>query len=444
MNDADAGPEGFESVKKERASKPPPRYFRWFIFAALALQFVFVYFHRVSIAVVAPELIGAFQISGAAMGVLAAGYFYTYAFMQLPVGLLVDSWGPRKTISAFSLIAALGAILFGASNSFGVATFSRILVGLGLSTVFVASLKVFTYWFHGREYARVSGMFLAVGGIGWLMAASPLAVLSKWLGWRAVFISIGIATLVITAITYAVVRDRPREDAGGGGTIPEKTGGRVTLWRNVRRVLGEKYFWPLALWNFTNGGILFGFFGLWAGPYLMEDRGFPKTLAGNILSVVSLAMIFGSPVLGYITDKVIKSRKAILLCSSVTHLVCWIILLLFHRNVPAFALYPLFFVMGITSCAIPVVLLTATRELFPQEIAGAGQGIMNLFPFVGSMAFQPLLGLILDKTRAADGRYLYENAFWFLLIACAGGIVSLLFMKGKAGEGTDDGQGALS
>jgi len=304
--------------------------------------------------------------------------------------------------------------------------------------VFVASLKVFTYWFHGREYARVSGMFLAVGGIGWLMAASPLAILSKWLGWRAVFISIGIATLALTAITYAVVRDRPQEGPAAGEPTPEKAGGRNTLGRNVRRVLAEKYFWPLALWNFTNGGILFGFFGLWAGPYLMEGRGFPKTLAGNILSVVSLSMIFGSPALGYITDKVVKSRKATLLCSSVTHLFCWILLLLFHRSIPSSAFYPLFFVMGITSCAIPVVLLTATRELFPREIAGAGQGIMNLFPFAGSMAFQPILGLILDRTRTVEGRYVYENAFWFLLIACAVGIASLLFMKGKEGEGAGD------
>ena len=427
-------------MKESKTIKPASQYFRWVIFAALSLQFIFVYFHRVSIAVVAPELMGTFQISGAALGVLAAGYFYTYAFMQLPVGLLVDSWGPRKTTTAFTLIAALGAILFGMSNSFGIATFSRILVGLGLSTVFVASLKVFTYWFHGREYARVSGMFFAVGGLGWLMAASPLAIVSKWLGWRAVFISIGIATLALTAVTYAVVRDRPEGGPATDGPAPEKANSRKTLWGNVGRVLGEKYFWPLALWNFTNGGILFGFFGLWAGPYLMEGRGFSKTLAGNILSMVSLSMIFGSPVLGYITDKVVKSRKSLLMCSSVTHLCCWMTLLLFHRAMPSSAFYTLFFVMGITSCAIPVVLLTATRELFPEEIAGTGQGIMNLFPFAGSMAFQPLLGLILDKTRTAGGHYVYENAFWLLLISCAGGIACLLFMKGTAERGVAGNQ----
>jgi sugar phosphate permease len=414
-----------------RTSEVPHQY-RWVIFSVLALQFIFVYFHRVSFAVVAPELVKAFDISGTALGVLAAGYFYTYACMQLPVGLLVDSWGPRKTVSAFTLIAGLAAILFGLSPGFGMATFARILVGLGVSTVFVSSMKVFTYWFHGREYARVSGLFLAVGGVGWLMAATPLAVLSRWFGWRTVFMAIGVITVLLTAITWSVIRDKPEEDCPEHDREGEAQNGKRTIAKNIRQVLGERYFWPLAIWSFTDGGILFGFFGLWAGPYLMEAHGLSKTVAGNVLSMVAMAMIFGSPVIGYITDKVVKSRKAILLCSSVIHLLCWTTLLICHKTMPQPFLYVMFFVMGVTSCAIPVVLLTATRELFPGEIAGTGQGIMNLFPFVGSMVFQPMLGFILDRTRSEDGHYVYENAFWFLLIACVVGIASLLFMKGTA------------
>jgi len=142
----------------KQTSELPPQY-RWLIFSVLALQFVFVYFHRVSFAVVAPELMKAFRISGTALGVLAAGYFYTYACMQLPVGLLVDSWGPRKTVSAFTLIAGVGAVLFGVSPGFGIATFARIIVGLGVSTVFVSSMKIFTYWSMAgnmREYQASS------------------------------------------------------------------------------------------------------------------------------------------------------------------------------------------------------------------------------------------------------------------------------------------------
>jgi len=418
------------SCTLNRTSESPPQY-RWLIFSVLALQFIFVYFHRVSFAVVAPELVQAFHISGTALGVLTAGYFYTYACMQLPVGLLVDSWGPRKTVSAFTLIAGVGAILFGLSPGFGMATFARIIVGLGVSTVFVSSMKIFTYWFHGREYARVSGLFLSIGGLGWLMAAAPLAVLSKWFGWRTVFMAIGAITLLLTIITWSIIKDKPE---GGPCVRPGESGakkGRLTIAKSIRQVLGERYFWPLAIWSFTNGGILFGFFGLWAGPYLMETHGLSKAAAGNILSMVGLAMIFGSPVLGYITDRVVKSRKMILLCSSVVHSLCWVVLLLYHRAMPYPSLYVLFFIMGLTSCAIPVVLLTATRELFPGEIAGTGQGIMNLFPFVGSMVFQPMLGFILDKTRTAEGHYVYENAMWFLLIACVVGIASLLFMKSE-------------
>ncbi len=419
-------------MKQEAAKEVESRLqYRWLIFSVLALQFIFVYFHRVSFAVVAPELVKTFHVSGTALGVLAAGYFYTYACMQMPAGVLVDSWGPRKSVTLFTLVAGLGALLFGVSTGLGMALLARILVGFGLSTVFVSSMKIFTYWFHGREYARVSGLFLAVGGAGWLMAASPLAVLSKWFGWRTVFTTIGSMTVLLAAVAWCIVRDRPRGDNSdllNSGPAPQNK--KQGIGKNIRGVLSERYFWPLAIWSFTNGGILFGFFGLWAGPYLMEAHGLSKTAAGNILSMVALAMIFGSPFIGHLTDKVVKSRKAILLCSSLTHLLCWTILLVCHKVMSQPFLYILFFMMGITSCAIPVVLLTATRELFPAEIAGTGQGMMNLFPFFGAMVFQPALGFILDRTRRLDGHYAYESAFWFLIIACVVGVVSLLFMKG--------------
>ncbi len=414
------------SDRREHGSLP--RY-RWYIFWVLALQFMFVYFHRVSSAVVAPELIKTFNISGTALGVLSAGYFYMYALMQVPAGLLSDAWGPRKTVTVFTFIAGLGAILFGLSPGFGMATCSRILVGLGLSTTFVSSMKIFSSWFHAREYARVSGIFLGVGGMGWLIASTPLAVLSQWYGWRPVFVVIGVVSLFLGALTWFVVIDRPGERQSKGRIkYPRPEKGR-RIGNDIKQVLGERYFWPLAVWSFINGAILFGFFGLWAGPYLIEVRGLSKANAGNILSMVALSMIVGSPAVGYIADRLVPSRKLLLLLSSIIQACCWMIMLFYHTSISYGLLYVFFFVMGLTSIGTTVVLLTATKELYPAEIAGTSQGIMNLFPFVASVVFQPLIGFVLDKTKAVAGVHRYEGAFQLLAAVSIVAVISLLFMK---------------
>lgn len=417
-------------MRKPYPSEPGsmPSY-RWYIFWVLALQFMFVYFHRVSSAVVAPELIKDFHISATALGVLSAGYFYMYALMQVPAGLLSDSWGPRKTITLFTFVAGFGAILFALAPGFGMATFARILVGLGLSTTFVSSMKIFSSWFFAREYARVSGIFLGVGGVGWLIASTPLAVLSQWYGWRPVFVAIGIISLFLGGLTWLVVIDTPERRQSGERIEPPQGDKGRRIGYDIKQVLREKYFWPLAIWSFINGGILFGFFGLWAGPYLIDVRGLSKADAGNILSMVALSMIVGSPLIGYVADRLVPSRKLLLLLSSIIQACCWITMLFYHTSLSCGLLYVFFFVMGFTSIGTTVVLLTATKELYPKEIAGTSQGIMNLFPFAASVVFQPLLGFVLDKTRSAAGVHSYEGAFQVLTAVSIMAFISLLFMK---------------
>jgi MFS family permease len=190
-------------------------------------------------------------------------------------------------------------------------------------------------------------------------------------------------------------------------------------------VLREKRFWSLASWSFINGGILFGFFGLWAGPFLLDVYMVSTGEMGNILSMVAWSMILGSPLLGYLSDKVIHNRRKMLLASSLIHSLCWLIILLFFRHFSNLALYIFFFILGITSSAIPVVLLAATRELFQVRIAGISQGMVNLFPFLGGVVFQPLIGYILDRTGRIEGVYpsmAYRNTILFLFLA---GLVSI-------------------
>ncbi len=380
---------------------------RWLIFWILSLQYLFVYFHRVCPAVVAPELVDAFRISGTSLGVLASGYFYSYAIMQIPVGLLSDSWGARKTISLFSLIAAIGAFFFGLAPNFGFATFSRIIVGFGVSATFVCSLKVIAEWYHGKEYARTMGLFIAIGGIGWLSASTPLAVMTQHLGWRAGFLITGAITAALTFFTWFFVVDSPAKKPLPHTVVPptKTVGSQKNFLAGIASVIKERYFWIVAAWVFFTEGTLFSFFGLWSGPYLLDTYHISKTSAGNILSMVAAGMVLGGPFLGYFSDKIVVSRKRVLVGASICNLVVWIVMAAFYRTLPIPGLYVIFFVMGITTSSIIVIAITNVKELFPLEIAGTAIGAANLFSFLGGIVFQPLIGYILDSAGKIGEAY---------------------------------------
>ena len=140
--------------------------YRWLIFWIMALSYVFVYFHRLCPAVVAVDLQKAFQASAGSMGLLASAYFYPYAIMQLPAGLLSDSLGPRKTVTCFLVIAGAGSLAFGLSPNLGDALVARVLVGLGVSMVFISAMKILSQWFRVREFAFMTAILAAMGGWG--------------------------------------------------------------------------------------------------------------------------------------------------------------------------------------------------------------------------------------------------------------------------------------
>ena len=411
---------------------------RWVIFLILAMGYAIVYFHRVAPAVVAPELVSSFGIKGVALGVLASAYFYPYAVMQLPSGLLSDSLGPRKTVTVFALVAGVGAVIFGISPTFSVATMGRIMVGFGVSVLFVATLKILANWFEVEKFAIVAGMLVAIGGLGWLCAATPLALLTLRLGWRAAFITIGVVSLALALFTYLVVRDSPyqagvfvipnSEDSTSSSSGNEK----LPLFEGLKMVLSERDFWPLAVWFFCTGGILFGFGGLWAGPYLLQVYGLSKAYAGNILMMIAVGMIVGGPSLSYLSEKVFRGRKPILLISSSVVTAIWLLFVFLVDGLSPAFLYGLFFLLGIFASGIVAVGFTTAKELFPAQIAGTSTGMVNLFPFAGAALFQPLIGLVLDYSGSVGSMYspeAYRISFVVFLLAAVVALISVLFMR---------------
>ncbi|MBP6940455.1 MAG: MFS transporter [Syntrophorhabdaceae bacterium] len=408
--------------------------YRWYIFAILAAQYLIVYFQRVAPAVVAQELIDDFMISGASLGLLASAYFYPYALTQVPVGILSDSWGPKKTLVACGFFASFGALFFGLAPRFEFAFAARAFVGLGVSAVFIATMRVLSEWYRGVELARISGILMAIGGVGWLTATTPLAVLSHAFGWRTSFVVTGAVSLALTVMTWLFVEDSPAKKGMAGivGHTYNDMPVKRSIVRDLKVIVREKHFWAIAIWFIMRGGALFGFFGLWAGPYLMDVYQLSKNTTGNILSMIAFAMIFLSPVIGHLSDKTLMSRKKVLVGTSVLNCLCWLVVLLFYKTLSIPALYVLFFLMGVTISSVGTIAIIATKELFPGEIAGTSMGTMNIFPFIGGIIFQPLMGYVLDSAGKTQGMYppsAYRTIVWILFVTSLIALASIMRSK---------------
>jgi MFS family permease len=412
------------------------RRYAWIAFWIISAHYLIGNFHRVCPAVVAPELISAFGISGASLGILASTYFFAYGAMQIPVGILADAWGVKRTVTLFGCLAALGGIAFGLAPSFGWATAARVLVGVGGSAFFVCAMKLFANWFRGNQYARISGLFLAFGGVGWLFATTPLAFVAESLGWRAVFLVVGGIGLFLTIFTWFRLVERPPDERAApvessAGDPPP----RPALRGSFLRVVRTWRFWVMAVWIFCINGISFGFQGLWAGPYLMDAYGLSKPAAGTVLSMVAFSMILGAPFLGFLSDRVFESRKKVLMGGAVTLLLSWAVLLAFHGNLPYVALCAVFFFMGLTSSAIGTIGITAAKELFPNDIAGTAIGTLNVFPFIGGIVFQLAAGMILDRSGSAPyPPDAYIPVLWIFFAVSGGSFLSSMLVKETHGR----------
>ncbi|MBN2328579.1 MAG: MFS transporter [Candidatus Omnitrophica bacterium] len=411
-------------------SQAGPGLYRWIVFFLLAVGYLLVNFHRLCPAVVAVDLMDDLKAGGSMMGLLASAYFYPYALMQIPSGLLSDSWGPRKTITTFFILAGLSSIAFGFASTAGWAIAARVFVGVGVAMFFVPIMKILTCWFTVSEFSFMTGLFIAVGGAGALTAATPLAYLSMWIGWRGSFIFIGVVTLVSAAAIWIFVRNTPEELGWPAVRLKnpseESSGQKIRLWTAMKEVVKSPRFWPLSLWYFCNFGLFYSFGGLWGGPYLMDVYRLSKSEAGAILSMMAIAIIIGSPIFSFVSDRVLRSRKKALVLSTFVMLLLVLAIAFFTAQFNRPMLYVWCFLWGFFGCSSSVIGFAAAKESFPISIAGTAIGLVNGFPFLGGALMQPLVGYVLDSFGKGPAGYpveAYSQAFlWYIAVA----IVSLI------------------
>jgi len=181
------------------------------VFGIVLASFVLSFFHRTAPAAIAGELTRAFAINAATLGTLAATYFYVYTVLQIPVGVLADTLGPRRILAVGSLLAGAGSLAFALAPTWEIAAAGRTLVGIGVSVAFIAILKVSAVWFPANRFATLNGITMFAGNTGAVVAGAPLAWLVTQTSWRNVFIGLAVLSIALGVATWLKVRDRPQD-----------------------------------------------------------------------------------------------------------------------------------------------------------------------------------------------------------------------------------------
>jgi len=272
--------------------------YRYVVFGIAAAAYFLVFFHRISSAVMAPDLSAEFGINPAQVGLFGSMYFYAYAIFQLPSGWMADHWGPRKTTSVFLFVAGIGSLLFGLSNNFYMALVARFIMGLGLAFIYISAMLLITKWFRLSEYATYVALILSFGSFGSLVASAPLVKMMTVIGWRNSMVTIGLITLLVAALFYILVRDKP-EEIGGAVSYPipkavNESLLEISIPKVLKALIKKREFWTLALLVFSWVGTLSALHGLWLGPYLINVYHLNQQQVGNLVMLIAIGVIIGT------------------------------------------------------------------------------------------------------------------------------------------------------
>lgn len=399
---------------------------RWSIYAILVASYLLVFFHRIAPAVVSADLMRAFGTTGAALGSLAAVYYYIYTVMQIPAGVLADTLGARISVTLGNVVSGVGSILFGLASTFWEASVGRALVGLGVSVVFVGLMKSNTLWFRDRDYGFISGLTLLLGNVGAILAAGPLAgVLTIW-SWRTVFVALGVMALLLAVLTWLGVRNTP-EDAGFP-SIREMEGqtrhaGRERhWWHDLLGVLATRQTWPGFWANLGMPGSLLAFVGLWAIPFLRDVHGLERSAASLYTSIALAGFAVGALCCGWISDR-LGRRKPPLVAGTLLYGLAWLGVVHGHWT-PGVVGMAWFALMGFSSGAF-ILTYAGAKEVVVPALAGMAIALVNTGIFLGAAILQPLFGWIMDWTWSgtmANGVRVYGvadyQAGFFLMLGC--------------------------
>jgi len=390
----------------------PAAWLSWVVWGVGALFYLTVFFLRAAPAVMTAELMRDFGIGAASLGNLSAFYFYFYAAMQIPIGALTNSWGPRKLLVWGAISAALGQFLFGATSSFALACLGRAIIGGSTAVGWLVILRLAAHWFPSRRFAGMSGLGLFFGNLGALFAQVPLRLGVEYFGWRGTALASSAMILGIGILAWLVVRDDPSEKGlesyASSALRQHEKATLASIWEGMRGVFVFRNTWLILIAQGGMVGPIMTFTGLWGAPFLKARFGLDPKAAATISSVMIICWAVASPVFGGFSDK-LRLRKPAYLVGSAVCAVGWIVMI-YATGLP---LSVFTVVAAATSFATGCVVIGFAygRESVPARYMGTVTATTNIGNMLGNVLLQPGIGLLLDRNWTglmAKGARLYS------------------------------------
>lgn len=374
------------------------------VFLPFALGYFFSYLYRTVNAVIGPDLAVEVGLSAGQLGMLSSAYFVTFAVAQIPIGVYLDSHGPRRVETVLLVIAALGALLFAFGDGLWGLVIGRGLIGLGVAACLMGSFKAMSEWFPIDRLPLMNGLIVAFGGLGAMVATAPTEALVAEVGWRYGFIALSIATAVVAAAIWFVVPERVR--AGSSEPMSVRIGG-------LRRIFTSRAFWRIApLAAFSQGGFL-AIQTLWAGPWLRDVAGLDSKAVSFVLLAAAAGFVIGNLGIGFAADRLVRRGVAPIIVAGFgmgAFIIVQVFVLLEWAEFPL----PLWFLFGAVG-ATGVLSFSVLAQTFSSELAGRASTAQNLLIFATAFILQWGMGEVINLwPTTADGGYAavgYQAAF---------------------------------
>jgi predicted MFS family arabinose efflux permease len=361
------------------------------LYFAFAAGYLLSYLFRTVNAVISPDLTRELALRPSSLGLLTSAYFLAFAAMQLPVGIMLDRYGPRRVEPVLLGLAAAGAALFAWSDTIAGLTVARAVIGAGVCACLMAPLKAIAVWYPPDRQASYSGWIMVAGGLGALAATVPVELALRVASWRVVFAVLAAMTLAVAVYIYVRVPDIDKPSAAGGFAAQAA---------GVRDVMIHPRFW----WIAPLGGLAMGSFmavqGLWAVPWMMEVQGLSRAQAADCLLAMNAVIMVGYFVIGLFGTRLARRGIHARHMFAIGFAVNLAALALIELRVPGALLWWSLYGLGAAS---NVLGFTALNEGFPRALTGRTNTTLNLMMFSGSFAVQWGIGLIVDAARAGYG-----------------------------------------
>jgi sugar phosphate permease len=406
--------------------------YRWIVWIILAAVYVFVTFHRMSAGVVREDLQKSFSIGAAQFAVIGSMYFYAYFIMQIPSGILADKLGPKKTVAIFSIIAAIGSVMFGLAPNIVVAYIGRFLVGIGVSVVFICLIKIQSRWFYSRNFALMVGFVGLAANLGALLAQTPLVFAVKQFGWRNTFVFMGLAMIFFVILTILFVKDDPKDMGLPGMDELENRPAvsvNIEVMPALKSILSNKRTWVISLSYiglYTGYVVFLGTFGI---SFLMQAYSLTKVHAANYIITAVLGSALSGLVVGYLSDRFKNRKIPLTLCAGLT-LLGWILLI--YTRMSLTLLFPFLFAFGFVMSGFTMCWIIG-NEVNDRRLSGMATGVVNCIGFLGAAVVPVIMGKILDnyKTMPAVG---YSKAYFVLIALITVSFIATLFTTETHGQ----------